>query len=80
MKELYVLGNGAFGREVFTLLSEINIATCRICYERSDIEFLDDNDPTCRAVVELPHDAPYVCAVNSPRVRRKIVERVSGVR
>ena len=78
MKELYVLGNGAFGREVLTLLSEINSTMCRMKYEREDIEFLDDNDPRCRAVVELPCDAPYVCAVNNPRLRRKIAERVNG--
>lgn len=87
MKDLYIIGAGGFGREVAWLVEKINRtkATWNLC------GFIDDDASIhgktedgyrvlggCDYLKELADEYWAVCAVGSPVVRKKIVEKISG--
>lgn len=87
MKDLYIIGAGGFGREVAWLVERIN-ATNNTWEIKG---FLDDNEKIWDSIIDdYPvlggisylancEDAYVVCAVGNAKIRKKIIEKLSGL-
>lgn len=87
LKNLYIIGAGGFGREVAWLVERINAIV-----PTWDLKgFIDDNTAIhgtmqddyqvvgdCGYLINSPQEVYAVCAVGSAKVRKKIIEKLSG--
>jgi sugar O-acyltransferase (sialic acid O-acetyltransferase NeuD family) len=86
MERLVIVGAGGFGREVFSLICEIN----QVRETWDAIGFLDDNPAALDGFSHYPpvlgpidhyrnlQSARVTCAVGSPKARKRIVARLNG--
>lgn len=87
IKDLYIIGAGGFGREVAWLVERINEDNPTWNIKG----FIDDNQSLhgtyeddylvvggCDYLLDMSEDVCVVCAVGSARVRKKIIEKLSG--
>jgi sugar O-acyltransferase (sialic acid O-acetyltransferase NeuD family) len=86
MERLVIVGAGGFGREVFSMIREIN----QVRQTWEVIGFLDDNPASLDGFSHYPpvlgpiehyrdlQSARATCAVGSPKARKQIAERLDG--
>lgn len=87
MKELYIIGAGGFGREVAWLVERINAQN--LTWDLKG--FLDDNEGLhgtqmngysvlggCDYLNYTENEVWIICAVGSPKIRKKIVEKIQN--
>ena len=87
LRDLYIIGAGGFGREVAWLVERINEVNSTWNIKG----FIDDNQSLhgtyeddylvvggCDYLLDMSEDVWVVCAVGSARVRKIIIEKLSG--